>query len=203
MSYDNSYGDIDDLFGSGGGPATAKLSQPGDTAEGIIYKMERMAETDDEGNVIVDPRTNKPKPLLVLHLITKQRNPEIEDDDGTRRLWLKSNGLWAVQNALREQGLKPRVGGMIRVKVDSLKPNSNPKRKPIKQHVAQYWAPTLESETAAFSMAQRKTRKVEDTDELFGNPPAQMAQQQPKSTGVPTLDSMRTSGGFDNDEPPF
>jgi hypothetical protein len=196
-----SYDDIDELFGSGGGPATAKLSQPGDTAEGIIYKLERRNETDDDDNVIMDPRTNKPKPLLVLHLITKLREPEIEDDDGTRRVWLKGNGLWALQATCRETGLKPRVGGMVRVKVDSLKPNPNPKRKPIKQHVAQYWAPTLESEAAAFSMAQRKERRSEASDDLFGNPPAQMAQQQSK--GAPTLDSMRSSGGFEDDSPPF
>jgi hypothetical protein len=197
-----SYDDIDDLFSAGGGPATAKLSRPGDTAEGIIYKMDRLAETDDDGNVVMDPRTNKPKPLLVFHLITKQRNPEVEDDDGTRRLWAKGNLLWSIQNALREQGLKPRLGGMLRSRVDSLKPNTNPKRKPMKQHVSQYWAPTTETEAQAFAMAARKTRRVEDTDELFGNPPAQMAQQQPK-TSAPTLDSMRSSDGFDSDEPPF
>ena len=198
----NEYDEIDDLFGAGGGPATAKLSQPGDTAEGIIYKMERLNETDDDNNVVLDLRTGKPKPLLVLHLITKQRNPEIEGDDGCRRLWLKSNSLWAVQNALREQGLKPRVGGMIRVKVDSLKPNSNPKRKPIKQHVAQYWAPTPETEGQAYAMAAQKNRRTESSDDLFDSPPSVPAAQQAQRTSSPTLNSMRGSS-FDDDEPPF
>lgn len=199
-----SYDDIDDLFGgNGGGPPTAKLSQPGDEVTGIIYKFERRNETDDEDNVIMDPRTNKPKPLLVLHLITKLRDSEIEDDDGTRRLWLKGNGLWAFQGAVREigVGVKPRVGGVARVWVDSLKPNANRNRKPIKQHGAKYWLPTTETETQAFSMASQKDRPQE-SDELFtGSAATPAAEQAQQSKGTRSLESMRKA--FDDDEPPF
>jgi hypothetical protein len=197
-----SYDDIDDLFGGGGGPPTAKLSQPGDEAVGIIYKMERRNETDDEDNIIVDPRTGKPKPLMVLHLITKVRDPEVEGDDGTRRLWLKGNGLWALQVAVREcgPGVKPRVGGMVKVWVDSLKPNPNRNRKPIKQHGATYWLPTTETEVQAFAMASVKDRPQE-SDELFtGSAATPAAEQAQQSKGTRTVDSMRKS--FD-EEPPF
>lgn len=197
-----SYDDIDDLFGGGGGPPTAKLSQPGDEVAGIIYKMERRNETDDEDNVIMDPRTGKPKPLLVLHLITKLRDPEIEGDDGTRRLWLKGNGLWAFQNAVREVGVgvKPRVGGVIREWVDSLKPNPNRNRKPIKQHGSKYWLPTTETEAQAFAMASAKDR-AQESDELFTGSAAVPDAQPAQSLGTRSLESMRKS--FDDDEPPF
>lgn len=194
-----SYDDIDDLFSGGGGAPTAKLSQPGDEVSGIIFKLERRNDTDDNDEVIMDPRTGKPKPLLVLHLITKERDPEIEDDDGCRRLWLKGNGLWALQQAMRDcgPGVKPRVGGMVRVLVESLKPNPVRSRKPIKQHEAKYWLPTTESEAQAFAMASVKDRQP--TDDVFDNTP--VAQQAQASKSQPSLNTMR--GGFDDSEPPF
>lgn len=190
--------EFDDLFeGSGKGPATAKLSQIGDVAQGIIFKRQRLQEQDDDGNVVLND-WGKPKPLVVLWIATSLRDPEVEDDDGARRLWLKGNGLWTLQNFIRENGLKaPQVGGKVKVWVESLKPNTNPKRKPMKVHGAMYADPKPEWQVMAQEFLNRWDKpKTDGFDDSFDQRPAAAKAQESKST----LDSMR---GFDDDEPPF
>lgn len=190
--------EFDDLFGSTGkGPATAKLSQIGDSAQGIIFKRQRMEEKDDEGNVVLN-QWGKPKPLAVLWIGTSLRDPEIEDDDGARRVWLKGNGLWTLQEYIRENDLKPPAfGGKVKIWVESLKPNAIKTRKPMKVHGAMYADPTPEWKIEAQKYLDRWEKpKSDGFDETFDQRPKAKAAE-----NRTTLDSMR--GSFDNDEPPF
>ena len=190
--------EFDDLFSPlSKGPATARLSDIGDTAQGIIFKRERKQETDDEGNVVMN-QWNKPKPLVVLWIATSLRDPENPDDDGARRLWLKGNGLWTLQEFIRVNDLKPpAIGGKVKVWVESLKPNAIKTRKPMKVHGAMYADPKPEWIAQAQEFAARWERPaVDEFDASFDERPAAKKSEPAKST----LDSMR---GFDDDEPPF
>lgn len=190
--------EFDDLFGKAQkGPATAKLSEIGDEAQGIIFKRQRLEETDDDNNVVMN-EWGKPKPLVVLWIATSLRDPEIEDDDGARRLWLKGNGLWTLQQSIRENELKPPAfGGKVKVWVASKKPNTNPKRKPMKVHGAIYADPRPEWKIIAQEYLDRWDQKKPDSfDDSFDTRPAAAKPAEQKTT----LDSMR---GFDDDQPPF
>ena len=188
--------EFDDLFNPvSKGPATVRLSDIGDTAQGIIFKRQRLEEKDDDGNVVLN-QWNKPKPLVVLWLITSLRDPENPEDDGARRLWLKGNGLWTLQEFIRENDLKsPQVGGKVKVWVESLKPNTIKTRKPMKVHGAMYADPKPEWKVEAQAFIDRWDKpKSDGFDDSFDQRPA--ASTKPKTT----LDSMR---GFDDDSPPF
>lgn len=187
---------FDDLFNPvAKGPATVRLSDVGDTAQGVIFKRQRLEEKDDEGNVVLN-QWNKPKPLVVLWLITSLRDPDNPEDDGARRLWLKGNGLWTLQEYIRENDLKaPQVGGKVKVWVESLKPNAVKTRKPMKVHGAMYADPKPEWKLQAQEYIDRWEKpKSDGFDDSFDTRPAK---SEPAKT---TLDSMR---GFDDDEPPF
>jgi hypothetical protein len=190
--------DIDDLFApKSAGPASATLSGIGDTVQGLIYKMERLEEKDEDGNVKMS-QYGRPKPLFLVYLITSLRDPQNPEDDGSRRVWLKGNGLWTLKEFLKENSLgSPKVGGKLKVTVEALKKDpAFPMRKPMKIHSVLYAPPTSETETQAYAWAKKKEdeRNSGGDDDFFGTP----AQAKPT-----TLNSMRNSGGFDSDEPPF
>lgn len=186
-----SFDDIDDLFAGGGkGPASLTVRDVNDVAGGIIFKMERLEERDDAGEVKVNER-GKPKPLFVTWVITDKRDPMNDEDDGARRIWWKGNALWELQNFLRENGLgSPKLGGYIAMKLIGKKPSGKPQ--PMKLHAATYRIPTNETEAQARQFAAKWERAPKD--DLFGDVPAARAT---------TMDSMKKSSNFDNDEPPF
>ena len=190
--------EFDDLFGSTGkGPASAKLSNIGDSVQGIIFKRQRLEEQDDDGNVVLN-QWGKPKPLVVLWLATDLRDPENPEDDGARRLWLKGNGLWTLQEFIRVNDLKPPAfGGKIKEWVESLKPNTIKTRKPMKVHGAMYADPKPEWKIIAQEYLDRWDKpKADGFDDSFDQRTAAAKPAESKTT----LDTMR---GFDDDEPPF
>jgi len=190
--------EFDDLFGSTGkGPASAKLSNIGDSVQGIIFKRQRLEEQDDDGNVVLN-QWGKPKPLVVLWLATDLRDPENPEDDGARRLWLKGNGLWTLQEFIRVNDLKPPAfGGKIKEWVESLKPNTIKTRKPMKVHGAMYADPKPEWKIIAQEYLDRWDKpKADGFDDSFDQRTAAATPAESKTT----LDTMR---GFDDDEPPF
>jgi hypothetical protein len=191
-----SFDDIDDLFGGGGkGPASITVKNINDVAGGIIFKMERLEERDDNGAVKLNER-GKPKPLFVTWVITDLRDPMNPEDDGARRIWWKGNSLWELQNFLRENSLgAPKIGGYIAMKLIGTKPSGRPQ--PMKLHAATYRPHTNETEAQARQFAAKWERPAPQ-DDMFGPAPS----VQPQSTGRPatTLDSMRSTF---TDEPPF
>lgn len=203
--------DTDDIFegGSGLGVPSIKLQQPGDTATGLIYRLQKLEEKDDDGNVICYDNSDKPKPLFVAHLITDLRDPENPDDDGSRRVWLKGNGLWALKEFIKANGTgAPKVGDYLWVQVESLKPNPNRMRKPIKQHVARL----KKGDDDSLAKALAHARKVEERqasssarraeDEFWGGSTTKDGSTGSTGGRTTTLDSMRSSRKA-NDEPPF
>lgn len=186
------------LFTGGGGPKSVAPKQPGDFVQGLIYKYKKTEERDDDGNVVCWPGSTDPKPQIILWLKTDLRDPEITNDTGARRLWMKGNALWVLKNYLKDNQLgAPKVGGKIRLEVVNLKPNSDRKKQPMKEHAVKYAPPTPASVTEAQAFAALVEPVVRsDDDDFFGGPPA--GQSKPATT---SLDSMR--GAFDDDVPPF
>lgn len=77
-------------------------------------------------------------------LQTAERDPEIEDDDGTRNLWVRQSSqvLYAISNALKAAGQKDlNVGGKLQVTYVGDDPNSKNPRNPKKLYSAVYQAP--------------------------------------------------------------
>lgn len=101
----------------GGGVPSAKFDAIGTTVAGTIteqptIQQQRDFDTGqpefwDDGN---------PKYMLVVHLETKQRDPSVDNDDGTRALYVRSFLQKAIRDAVRlagGDGLEP--GGHLSV----------------------------------------------------------------------------------------
>lgn len=212
----NNREETDDIFGGGGGGTpSAKLQQPGDEVMGVIYKLQKLEEKDDEGNVICWPNSDKPKPLFVAHLITDYRDDEIEDDDGSRRVWLKGNGLFVLKEYVKANAIKPpAVGDTLWVAVTGLKPNQIRTRKPIKQHDARLKKGSEEDVFRALAWAKKKEEEFQartggagkSEDDFWGDAPSSAPTSGGGSgnsgrRGNSTLESMRASRNNDVQAP--
>lgn len=195
-----SFDDFEDFFGGGSkGPASLNPGSVGESAGGVLFKMERLEERDDAGNTKMN-EWGRPKPLLVTWVITDLRDPANPEDDGARRIWWKGNALYELKNFLRENGFKaPQMGGYIAMKVVGTKPSGKPK--PMKLHQAFYRPGTPEQEGLAYQYAAKWDRQPAKEDDFFGGsgPASTPAAAQAQAT---TLDSMRRTANF-TDEAPF
>ena len=102
-------------FLSGGGAPAAKFPEPGVTIKGTVEDATRSQQTDLDGK----PRywdDGNPRYQLVITLATDERDPNIDDDTGTRRVFAKGNMLTAVKGALKKTGAKLEVGGTLAIK---------------------------------------------------------------------------------------
>lgn len=133
-----SYDDANSLL-SGGSPV-AKFPEIGTVVRGTVIDATTSQQTDIE---------NKPKyfdngdPMMqvVVTLQTDERDPEISEDDGTRRLFVKGQMLNAVRTALRTAGAKLETGGRLAVQYTADKPSERRGYSPTKIYVAQYQPP--------------------------------------------------------------
>jgi hypothetical protein len=146
--------DIDDfLFGGGGSPA-AKFPAPGATVKGTVIRatVQQARDLDNKPKFWDD---GNPVKQLVVWLQTEERNPEIEDDDGIRRIFAggsvkaESKSMRAaIMEALRKAGSGGRParlepGGTLAVRYvgDGPRNPQRPALNPPKQYVAQYEPP--------------------------------------------------------------
>ena len=90
--------------------------------------------------------TQQPLPgkwQIRIELQTDQRDPDIDNDDGTRVLYVKGWMQGAVSEALRKAGAKePEVGGKLAVTWSSTAPPSRPGLQGAHQYTATYTAPS-------------------------------------------------------------
>jgi hypothetical protein len=104
-------------FLMGGGVPSAKFDKPGDSVSGpITTKPELMQQRD---YVSGDPLTwedGSPRYQLKVILDTGQVDPDIEDDDGLRALYIKRGLQRAVRDAVRKAKCRDlEVGGQLTV----------------------------------------------------------------------------------------
>jgi hypothetical protein len=147
-------------FLMGGGAASAKFPTVGTIVKGKITASEVTQQTDFSTGKPKFYDDGKPMNQIVVTLATDERDSSVEDDDGSRKLYVRGQMLAAVRDAVKETGSKLDIGGTLAVQYIEDKPSS--KGFPQKIYKAQYKAP---DPTAA------------SNDLLGGSEPA--AQQQP------------------------
>jgi hypothetical protein len=130
----------DDLLMGGGGPPSAKFPVLGyENAGRIVGKPTVEQQRDYDTDEPLYWADGKPRWQIVVTLATGERDPEINDDDGLRRLFIKGQMKTAVQTALKAakaDGLED--GGHLTVTYTADGAQPNPKKNPPKQYTARY-----------------------------------------------------------------
>lgn len=130
----------DELLMGGGGPPSAKFPVLGyENAGRIVGKPTVEQQRDYDSDEPLYWADGKPRWQIVVTLATGERDPEIRDDDGVRRLFVKGHMKTAVQAALKAvkaDGLED--GGHLTVTYTADGPQPNPKKNPPKQYTARY-----------------------------------------------------------------
>lgn len=104
-------------FLGGGGVPSGKFSTPGDVVGGAIaIEPEQRQQTDYKTGEGLTWKDGSPRMQLVVTVQTDLRDPEVEDDDGKRRLFVKGEMRKAVQKAVIAAGARGLdVGGELHV----------------------------------------------------------------------------------------
>lgn len=104
-------------FLMGGGGTSAKFENVGDVVTGVISSTPEVKQQ-------TDPQTGKPtfwdngdpKMQLIVVLSTDQRDADNDEDDGTRRIYVKGKLQYAVRDAVKLAGAKGlEVGGRLTI----------------------------------------------------------------------------------------
>jgi len=100
---------------SAGAPSVsfADQSMKGKWVVGTIVSMDLTQQTDFQTKApkFYDDEKQRPMMQVVFTLQTDERNPEIEDDDGVRRLFAKGQMIGAIKNAIKKAGHAGDVKG--------------------------------------------------------------------------------------------
>ena len=134
------------------GAKSATFPKIGAQISGVIAREpELRQQTDFEDRTKLKVWDDgSPMLQIVVILATDERDPDDEEDNGQRGLYLKGNMLQAVQKAVKEAGAKGlQVGAKLAVKF--VKEGDQPKKglaKP-KLYVAKYEAPDVLASVAA------------------------------------------------------
>ncbi|ALF01433.1 hypothetical protein SEA_LILPHARAOH_55 [Mycobacterium phage LilPharaoh] len=104
-------------FLGGGGVPSGKFVNHGDVVGGVIaVEPEQRQQTDYKTGDPLFWKDGSPRMQLVVTLQTDLRDPEIDDDDGKRRLFVKGEMKKAVQKAVIAAGARGLdVGGELHV----------------------------------------------------------------------------------------
>ncbi|QFG08456.1 hypothetical protein SEA_GUANICA15_70 [Mycobacterium phage Guanica15] len=104
-------------FLGGGGVPSGKFGSHGDTVGGpIAVEPEQRQQTDYKTGEGLTWKDGSPRMQLVVTVQTDLRDPEVEDDDGKRRLFVKGEMRKAVQKAVIAAGARGLdVGGELYV----------------------------------------------------------------------------------------
>ncbi len=143
----------------------AKFDRIGDSVTGTLLDAEVAPVTSPTGETQVDKNGN-PKQQIIYTLQTDERDSEIEDDDGKRRVFAK----WAVQRAistcLAEAGLAKvglQEGGTLTITFSGTQKASQRGYSDIKLYEAKYVAPparTLASSVGSEDVPQTASAPV-------------------------------------------
>lgn len=140
----------EDFLMGGGGAPSAKFPQPGTTVAGRITEQPRLEQQRDfttgEAKFWKD---GNPQMQLIVTVQTDQRDPQIDEDDGRRRLYVKGALKNAVADAVRAAGARGlEVGGHLTVTYTHDGQATQRGMNPPKQYTAQYTAAAVAELTA-------------------------------------------------------
>jgi hypothetical protein len=139
--------DANDLLLSGGVPA-AKFETIGTVVKGVIVAADVTQQTDISTGQPKNWPDGNPMMQVVVTLQTDQRDANVDDDDGTRRLFVRGQMQAAVRDALRKAGAKLEVGGTLAVQYEADEPAKQRGFNPKKLYRAEYAAPLPGTEAA-------------------------------------------------------
>lgn len=107
----------DEFLMGGGGAPSAKFPVPGTVVSGrITVKPTVEQQRDIKDNSLKFWNDGNPMMQLVVTVQTDERDPQIEEDDGRRRLFVKGQLQRAVADAVRAVGGRGlEVGGTLTV----------------------------------------------------------------------------------------
>jgi hypothetical protein len=158
----------DDYFASSA-PAWP-AANPGDEIDGIIVERVVAQQTEYvDGKTQGDPLwwvNRKPKAMperearaqglteddavtqLIITLQTSARDPEIDEDDGQRRVYVKGRRMEnAIKDAQKRAGVKRMAdGGRLRLRFTDWDPESQNPKNPAKLYVAKYEPPATKAD---------------------------------------------------------
>ena len=129
-----------DDFLMGGGVPSAKFPTIGTSISGRITERPKVEQQRDytTGELKFWP-DGQPQNQLVVTVATDQRDPQVADDDGMRRFYIKGQMKTAVQQAVRASGAKGlEVGGVLSITYTGDGEQKSAKLNPPKLFAAQY-----------------------------------------------------------------
>ncbi|HET6856956.1 MAG TPA: hypothetical protein VFH94_07665 [Streptomyces sp.] len=130
----------DDFLMGGGGAPTAKFPLPGTAVGGRITEKPTVEQQRDISSG--DKKfwsDGNPMMQLVVTVQTDERDPQLEEDDGRRRLFVKGQMKNAIADAVRGSGARGlEVGGALVVTYSHDGTASQRGFNPPKQYTAQY-----------------------------------------------------------------
>lgn len=130
---------VEFLLGAAGAPA--KFNVVGTVVQGRVLHHEKRQSRDMDGNLKTWDDGN-PVWEVVVTLQTETRDPEIEDDDGVRRVFVRGQMLKAVRDALVKCGWRQSLlGGTLGVKYTGDGIASRNGFSPPKQYAAKFEPP--------------------------------------------------------------
>jgi hypothetical protein len=128
------------------GVPSFKFDTIGTTAKGQIISLDMMQQKDFTSGALLTWEDGRPKMQLRIVLATDQRDPEINDDNGHRAIYIRGQAQQAVRDAIKAAGAsKIEVGGTLAVRYDS---DGEPPKKGLnapKQYKAKYEAPAAQT----------------------------------------------------------
>lgn len=131
----------------GGGTPSAKFENVGDKVSGEILNVETKQQTDPKDGSLKTWDNGDPMWQIVVTLQTDQRDPEIDDDDGRRAIYVKGSMKYAstakaVADAVRAAGAKTlEKGGTLAVQFTGEGERTNKAFNPPKLYQAAYKPP--------------------------------------------------------------
>lgn len=155
---------------------TAKFENVGDSVEGIVVSAEMKPSTMPGGVPrLFDDGT--PQQDFVFTLQTNLRDPNIENDDGIRTVWMRSFGddKKAVVDAVTAAGDDDvNKGGYMKVTFTGTIPSKNPGFQPRKLRSVEYRKPQGQVGQAAGVPSQAQPQQAQQ----WGQNPQQAQPQQ-------------------------
>lgn len=124
----------------GGGIPACKFPIIGTTVKGTVANSEVVQQTEFATGTPKTYTDGNPMMQVVITLATDERDPQIDGDDGQRKLYVKGQMRQAVAEALRKAGAKLEKGGVLAVQYVEDKPSETRGFNPTKVYRAQYAA---------------------------------------------------------------
>lgn len=147
--------DVNSFLLGGESIPSASFLTKGTKHEGEILELAKRQQTDPKTRAPLFWPNGDPKMQAVITIQTDETDPDIEDDDGRRRLFVKFKMRDAIAEAIREAGCEDvglQVGGWISVTFTKQDKPASRTLSGVKHFSAVYEPPDEDAATNAYLM---------------------------------------------------